>query len=58
MLWVELKQLRDAAKIADSEQHITSQNLPLLFFHSVFSGIASTMSQCSAIFPFSTRQRS
>src|SRR5258708_10087581 len=33
-----------------------SQNLPLLFFHSPFSGIASTVSQCSTIFPPSKRK--
>ena len=34
------------------------QNLPLAFFQSAFGGMASMVSQCSAIFPFWTRNRS
>jgi hypothetical protein len=33
-------------------------NLPFWFFHWLFGGIVSTMSQCSAILPFSIRTRS
>ena len=34
------------------------QNLPFLFIHCSFGGIASIVSQCSAISPPSTRNRS
>jgi hypothetical protein len=48
MLWVELKQLRDAAKIADSEQHITSQNLTLLATLPPYRALIVMMEQCGS----------
>lgn len=39
-------------------ENLRLQNLPFPCFQSFFSGIASMVSQCSAILPFSTRKRS
>ena len=34
------------------------ENFPFWFFHSDFAGMGSMVSQCSAIFPLLTRNRS
>ena len=41
-----------------SSRRAQNPNFPLAFFHSLLSGIVSIVSQCSAILPFATLNRS
>jgi hypothetical protein len=50
---------RRAGLLVPEKPNLTQKsNLPFWFFHSLRGGIVSMVSQCSAILPFSTRNRS